>query len=137
MEHLRGMGQSGRSYLRQATRAHGKGNQNRQFRETLAQADADKAEVNRKADQVRVQKATKKQEELDTFQPVLDLLELKKMGIGKDRLPRIRQQLIWHRDIGKDVNLKGIHGMNKEEAWGNMICAVRQHQKGASSTKGV
>lgn len=101
------------------------------------QADANKAEANRKLDQARAQKAAKKQEELEAFQPILHLTELKKLGIEKDHLPRIRQQLVWHRDIGKDVNLKGIHGMKKGEAWVNMVHAVRRHQEGTPSIKGM
>jgi len=131
------MDPDGRRYLRKAARAHDESHQDKKFREALAQADADKAEANREADQVKEQKASKKREILQAFQPILSLSELQEMTVKKDRAWRIRQQLVWHRDIGNDVNLKGIHKMNKEVAWANMIDAVQRHHKGMSSTKGV
>lgn len=135
--YLREMGPDGRRYLRKAARARDESHQGRKFCEALAQADADKVEANRKADQVRAEKASKKREILEGFQPILSLAELEKMTIVTDRLTRIRQQLIWHRDIGNDVNLKGIHKMKKEEAWTNMIDAVRRHCDGVSSAQGT
>jgi len=131
------MDPNGRRHLRKAARARDESRQDKNFREALAQADADKAEANREADQVKEQKASKKRETLQAFKPILSLSKLRKMTIENDRAWRIRQQLVWHRDIGNDVNLKGIHKMNKEVAWTNMICAVQRHHKGISSTKGV
>ena len=131
------MDSNSRRHLRKVARTRDESHQDRKFREALAQADADRAEANRRADRVKAQKAAEKQEILEAFQPILSLTELKELTAGKDRLSRIHQQLVWHRDIGKNVNLKGIHNMNKEQAWANMICAVRRHNKGISSTKGM
>jgi len=131
------MDPDGRCHLRKAARARDESGQDRKFREALAQADADKAEAGRKANQVKEEKATKKREILEAFQPILSLAKLKEMTIKEDRLSRIRRQLVWHRDIGKDANLKGIHNMNKNKAWTNMICAVRRHCEGTSRIKGM
>lgn len=131
------MDSDGRRHLRKAARTRDESHQDRKFREALAQADADKAEANRKADQVKAQKAAKREETLKEFKPILSLSKLKEMTVEDDRLTRIRQQLTWHRDIGKDVNLKGIHKMKKEEAWTNMIHAVQRHCKGIPSPQGM
>lgn len=131
------MDQDGRRYLRKAARTRDESYQARKFRKTLAQADADKVEANRKADRVKAEKAAKKRGVLEAFQPILSLAELKKMTIANDRLTRIRQQLVWHRDIGKDANLKGIHKMKKEVAWDNMVRAVQRHCEGTSSAQGM
>jgi multidrug resistance efflux pump len=131
------MDSNGRRHLRKVARTRDESHQDKKFRVALSQADADKVEANRKADQVKEQKASERREILQAFKPILSLPELKKMTVDGDRASRIRQQLIWHRDIGNDVNLKGIHKMNKEVAWANMVCAVRRHCNGTSSMKGM
>jgi len=126
-----------RAHLRKAARVRDESQQDKRFRLALSQADADKAEANRKADRVKEQKAAEKRDKLQAFKPVLDLMKLEEMTVNGDLASRIRQQLIWHRDIGNDTNLKGIHKMNKEEAWANMICAVQRHHDGVSSMTGT
>ena len=93
-----------RAHLRKAARVRDESQQDKRFRLALSQADADKAEANRKADRVKEQKAAEKRDKLQAFKPVLDLMKLEEMTVNGDLASRIRQQLIRHRDIGNDTN---------------------------------
>ncbi|KAF9779018.1 hypothetical protein BJ322DRAFT_1113877 [Thelephora terrestris] len=53
-----------------------------------------------------------------------------------DRSERIKQQLSWHKRIGRDVNIPaGFHAFRKAKAWGAMVKAVQRHQLGTSHRK--
>ena len=136
-KYLREMDAGGRAHLRKAARVRDESRQDKAFRVVLSQADADKAEANRKADQVKEQNAAEKRRILEAFKPTLSLTELVKKTIDGFGAPAIREQLKWHRDIGGNPNLKGLSHMTKQVAWDNLLRAVQRHHEGISPAGGM
>ena len=59
---------------------------------------------------------------VNKFKPILSLKKLKKMTVDGDRADRIKRQLSWHKQIGKDVNIPtGFYSFHKVKAWVAMI----------------
>jgi len=95
------------------------------------------AKERREAAENAKEKAVKRQELLEEFNPITCLKTLQQTGPDRDTAKRIQRQIMWHRRIGGDVHITtGVHKMNKAEAWFVMIRAVRRHLSGTSDDEG-
>lgn len=116
---------------RDASQAHGR------FRLAQAEADISEAKERREAAEKAKGKAVERRVSLEAFEPVLDLKRLQETGSSGDTAKRIQRQIMWHRRIGRDVNIPtGVHKMKKAEAWVVMVLAVRRHLSGTSANEG-
>jgi hypothetical protein len=75
-------------------------------------------------------------DKLNQFKPILSLKVLKKMTADHDKADRIKEQLSWHKKVGKDVNIPpGFHAFRKTKAWVAMVRAVQRHRCGKAHQK--
>lgn len=125
-----------RQYLRGAAREQDQSKAHQGFLLSQADEDAKNAKEKRAAGDRRKERVAKRMAKLDIFEPILSLEKLKKMTVDKDTVARIKEQLSWHKRVGKDVNIpKGFHSFRKTKAWVAMIQAVRRHQCGTAKQK--
>ena len=55
---------------------------------------------------------------LETFEPVLDPAHLREMGPKGDTIARMKLQLIWHREVGKDSQVP--EHLSKLKLWADV-----------------
>jgi len=131
------MSSEGHRHIRKVARQRDESQAHSKFQ--LAQGEADIADANegREAAGRAKEKAVERRASLEAFEPILNLKQLQKTGSGSDTGKRIQRQITWHRRIGGDVNIPtGVSKMKKEEAWVEMVRAVRRHLSGTSANEG-
>jgi hypothetical protein len=73
---------------------------------------------------------------LNAFTPILSLKTLKEMTVDGDKVKRIKEQLSWHKQVDKDVNIPaGFSAFRKAKAWVAMVRAVQRHANGTTHKK--
>jgi len=125
-----------RRYLRGAAREQDKSKAYQGFLLAQAHEDAKTAKEKRAAVDKRKDRVEKRMAKLNAFKPILNLKMLEEMTVSGDKVDRIKEQLSWHKRIGRDVNIPaGFHAFRKAKAWVAMIQAVQRHLHGVAHQK--
>ena len=76
---------------------------------------------------------------LEDFKPVLDSVRLREMGQKGDTIARMKLQLLWHQEVGKDSQVP--EHLSKLKLWADMreklVEAVERHLKVDASVPGI
>ena len=125
-----------RCYLRGAAREQDQKKTYQCFLLSQAHEDIETAKEKRAAADRRKKRVRDQMDKLDAFTPILSLKRLKKMTADNDKAGRIKNQLTWHKRVGKDVNIPaGFHAFRKAKAWVAMVKAVERHLHGVAHRK--
>jgi len=136
MDYMSKLSPNCRRYLRGAAREQDKSKVYQGFLLAQAHEDAKTAKEKRAAADRRKEWVDKRMAKLNAFKPILSLKKLKEMTAGHDKVDRIKEQLSWHKRIGRDVNIPaGFHSFRKAKAWVAMIQAVQRHLHGVAHKK--
>lgn len=122
-----------RRYLRGAARKVDESHPFRNFREDYAKANNAIAAQKQAATVRKKKNADKRLEELQEFEPDLNL---EGWVIDDARVDRMTTQLRWHRHIGGDGEIPPLSHLNKEKLWDAMKQAVKRHQEKNTDNEG-
>ena len=108
--------------------------QNAKGIEAKIQWSKEKRERKKRREQEVQEKKAELERLLADFKPVLDLIFLREMGQKGDTISRMKLQLSWHREVGKDSQVP--EHLSKLKLWtdvrGKLVEAVERHLKGST-----
>jgi hypothetical protein len=126
----------GKCFLRGMARDQDQKKAHKKFLLSQAEENTRNAGEKRAVADRRKKRADDRTTKLKKFEPILSLKELQEMTVDGDKAALIKEQLSWHRHIGKDVNIpSGFHAFRKAKAWVAMIQAVKRHLRGEADLK--
>ena len=135
-EYMGNLSPDGKRFLRGQAREQDQKKAHSGFLLSQAEEDSRNAKEKRVAADRRKKRADDRVAKLNKFEPILSLKRLKEMTVDGDKVAWIKEQLSWHRHIGKDVNIpSGFHSFRKAKAWVAMIQAVRRNLCGEAHLK--
>lgn len=131
-------------YIRTETRRLDEGRhhqlQNTVTIEAGIQGSKERREKKEKREEAMQKKRAEMLKSLDGFEPVFDLIRLRSMERREDTIARMKLQLAWHREIGKDSQVP--EHLSKLKLWADvrekLVEVVERHlEAGAGRVSGV
>ena len=130
-------------FVRTETRHLDEGNHHRQQNADGIEAKIRRSKGKREKKEKREKDMQEKKAELkrvlEDFKPVLDPVRLREMGQKGDTIARMKLQLLWHQEVGKDSQVP--EHLSKLKLWADMreklVEAVERHLKVDASVLGI